>query len=172
MKLTRIVLIALFASVAALGLQGQTTPPTTPPTTPTTPTTPPTTPITPPTTPTTPPTTPTTPITPTTPTTPTAPATKGKGTVKKEQKGPSENASATAHAVHQVIADFQKERATYLAARKEILERAKAATGDEKKKILEELRLESQARENEERSLGKQIREELKSVRDSRKTGS
>jgi len=68
-----------------------------------------------------------------------------------------------------VIAEFQKERAAYLAARKDALEKAKAATGDEKKKLLEELRVESQARENEERSLGKQIREELKKVRDTRK---
>lgn len=160
MKLNRIALIALFASVTAMGLNGQTTPPTTP-TVPTIPTTP--------TVPTPPSTTPPTPTIPTPPTTPTPPTDKGKGSAKKEIKGPNDNASDRAKEVHVVIAAFQKERAAYLASRKVALEEAKAATGDEKKKLLEALRVESQTRENEERTLGKQIREELKGIRDTRK---
>jgi hypothetical protein len=87
-------------------------------------------------------------------------------------KGPNENASDTAKAVHAVIADFQKQRDTYLASRQALLDSLKkAATDAERQTILEQLRKDNQDRETEERNLGKQIRDELKKLRDARKTG-
>ena len=70
-----------------------------------------------------------------------------------------------------MIEDFQKKRDDYLANRKTLLEQLKTASETEKKAILEQLRDEKQARDDEERSLGKQIREELKKLRTDRKSG-
>ena len=70
-----------------------------------------------------------------------------------------------------MLATFRAQREDYLADRKAILERLKAATGEERKAILEELRTGSAARDEEERSLGKQIRDELKQLRETRKGG-
>lgn len=95
----------------------------------------------------------------------TAPAGKSDG------KGPNEHASDTAKAVHTVIATFQANRETYLAERKVLLEKLKTASETERKAILEQLRTDKQEREADERNLGKQIREELKSLREARKTG-
>jgi hypothetical protein len=103
-------------------------------------------------------------------TTPPPPTTPTQG--KSKAKGPNENASDTAKAVHGVIAQFQAQRDTYLAERKLLLEKLKTATEAEKKAILEQLREDKAARDEEERTLGKQIREELKKLRDERKSGS
>jgi hypothetical protein len=73
--------------------------------------------------------------------------------------------------VHAVIEQFQTQREQYLSERKALLEKLKTASDAEKKQILEQLRTDKESRENEERSLGKQIREELKKLRDERKTG-
>jgi hypothetical protein len=73
--------------------------------------------------------------------------------------------------VHAVIEAFQAQRNEYLTERKALLEKLNTATEAEKTKILEDLRKEKQAREAEERSLGKQIREDLKKLRDDRKGG-
>jgi len=88
----------------------------------------------------------------------------------KGSKGPNENASQRAKDVHAVIEAFKTQRETYLADRKALLEKLKLAPELEKAKILEELRKEKELRETEERSLGKQIREELKGLRGERKT--
>lgn len=85
-------------------------------------------------------------------------------------KGPAENASDTAKAVHKVIADFQAQRDQYLTDRKTLLEKLRSATAAERKTILEQLRVENEKRADEERALGKQIREELKKLREDRKT--
>lgn len=63
------------------------------------------------------------------------------------------------------------QRDQYLADRKTLLEKLSTATEAEKAAILEQLRTEKQAREAEERSLGKQIREDLKKLRGDRKGG-
>jgi hypothetical protein len=82
--------------------------------------------------------------------------------------GPNANASATAKAVHQTIAEFQVQREKQLADRKKLTEKLKTATADERKVILEQLREQNEARASEERALGKQIREELKTQRPER----
>ena len=91
---------------------------------------------------------------------------------KSGGKGPNENASDTAKAVHEVIAKFQADRETYLAERRKLLDELKKATTEaERQKILEELRKDKQEREEDERNLGKQIREQLKTLREDRKSG-
>ncbi len=110
---------------------------------------------------TTPPTPPAPPVTPVTPGVP-PPA-------PKMGKGPNENASANAKAVHAVIQQFREQRDQYLTERKAMVEKLKTATAEEKKAIMEQLREDKTAREADERSLGKQIREELKSLRGERK---
>jgi acyl-CoA reductase-like NAD-dependent aldehyde dehydrogenase len=113
----------------------------------------------------------TAPTTPTTPTTPPAPPVipvQPPGSPKMG-KGPNENASANAKAVHAVIQQFREQRDQYLTERKAMLEKLKTATAEEKKAIMEQLREDKTAREADERSLGKQIREELKTLRGDRK---
>ena len=85
-------------------------------------------------------------------------------------KGPNENSSQNAKDVHAVVEQFRTLREGYLAERKALIEKLKTATDDEKKKILEQLRTESAARQEEERALGKQVREDLKKLRDARKS--
>lgn len=92
------------------------------------------------------------------------------GTTAPRGKGPAANASENAKAVHKVIADFQMQRDQYLAERKTLLEKLRTATEAERKTILEQLRAENEKRADEERALGKQIREELKKLRDERKS--
>lgn len=87
---------------------------------------------------------------------------KGKS---KALKGPNENASETAKAVHAVIASYRAQREQYLTERNALLEKLKTATEAEKAAILEQLRKEREDREDGERSLGRQIREELKKLR-------
>ena len=90
---------------------------------------------------------------------------------KEKAKGPNENASQNAKDVHKVLAEFRTVREGYLAERKALLEQLKGASEEKKKELLEQLRADSAAREEEERSLGKQIRDDLKKLRDARKTG-
>lgn len=103
----------------------------------------------------------------TTGTTTTTPTTGGnaKGKDKEKEKGPNENASQRAKDVHEVLAQFRTLREDYLAERKALLEKLKTAKEDEKKAILDQLRADSSKRDEEERALGKQIRDELKSAR-------
>ena len=141
-KLNRILALVALTVATSVGLHAQTTPP--PPTTPTIPTPP-----------TTPPAPPVTPVQP--------------SGGPKMGKGPNENASANAKAVHAVIQQFREQRDQYLTERKAMLEKLKTATAEEKKAIMEQLREDKTAREADERTLGKQIREELKSLRGERK---
>jgi hypothetical protein len=107
-------------------------------------------------------------------TTTTTPTTGGnaKGKDKEKEKGPNVNASDRAKEVHEVLAQFRTLREGYLAERKALLEKLKGAKDDEKKAILDQLKADSAKREEEERALGKQIRDELKSLRETRKGGS
>ena len=99
----------------------------------------------------------------------TSTTTGGKAKGKSANKGPNENASQRAKDVHAVIEAFQAQREGYLAERKTLLAKLETATEAEKKQILEQLRADKQEREEEERSLGKQIREDLKKLRGERK---
>jgi Skp family chaperone for outer membrane proteins len=102
-------------------------------------------------------------------TTGTPPERPGKGRVNK---GPNENASDNAKAVHALLDQFKAQRDEMMAARRVLLERLKTATEEEKKAILEQLKAEQQDRVEEQRALGKQIRDELKKLREERKGGS
>jgi hypothetical protein len=104
-------------------------------------------------------------------TTTTPPGGNAKGKDKEKVKGPNENASDRAKEVHAVLAEFRALREGYLAQRKALLDELKTATAERKKQILDELRADTSKREEEERALGKQIRDELKSLRESRKSG-
>ncbi len=157
---------------------GTTVKPTTPPTTTTT--TPPTTtiaaPITPPSPtttlpppiavrpslPTTPPPPTTTPPPPTTTTPPPAPA-HGKASPHTLPANASDNAKA----VQAVLAKFDASRDLFMAERKALIEKLNAAkTEAERKAILEQLRTENA----DQRALGKEIRDELKKVREKPKS--
>jgi hypothetical protein len=112
----------------------------------------------------------------TTTTTETTTTSENNGKAKGKEKGrgpqgPNENASDTARAVHGVIADFRAQREAYLTDRKALLESLKGASEEAKAAILSELRKMNEERETEERSLGKQIREELRGLRGERKSG-
>ena len=107
----------------------------------------------------------------TTPTTTTPTGGNAKGKDKEKVKGPNDNASQNAKDVHLVLEEFRTLREGYLAQRKSLLEQLKGASEEKKKEILEQLRSETAARDEEERALGKQIRDDLKKLRDARKTG-
>jgi hypothetical protein len=84
----------------------------------------------------------------------------------------NENASDNAKAVQAVLRQFDAKRDAMAAERKALIEKLNAATTEtERKAILEQLRTEKQAQADEQRALGKEIREELRKVRDQRKTG-
>jgi hypothetical protein len=98
-----------------------------------------------------------------------APTTIEKG--NDRAKGPNENASDNAKAIHAALDKFKVERTKLLEERTALLEKLKKATEEEKKVLLEQLRLDSNAREEEQRALARQVREELKKARDDRKGG-
>jgi hypothetical protein len=97
---------------------------------------------------------------------------KAVAAVTEKAKGPNENASDNAKAIHVALEKFKAERTRLLDERAAVLEKLKGASDAEKKAILEQLRVESKAREEEERALAKQVREELKKIREDRKVGS
>lgn len=84
---------------------------------------------------------------------------------------PNENASDNAKAVHALLDQFKAQREEYTASRRMLIERLKTCTEEEKSAIIEQLRLEQRERVEEQRALGKQIRDELKTLREQRKTG-
>lgn len=84
---------------------------------------------------------------------------------------PNENASDTAKAVQALLDQFRAQRDQFLAARQALIDQLKTATGDERKAILEQLRTDQQARVDEQRALGKQIRDEIKNVHRDHPTG-
>lgn len=84
----------------------------------------------------------------------------------------NENASDTAKAVHEVIRQFDERRNAIMAERKALIERLRAAeTEEERQAIIEELRTERKAQADERRALGKEIREELRRLREARNSG-
>lgn len=84
----------------------------------------------------------------------------------------NENASDNAKAVQGVLKQFDARRDAMTVERRALLERLRAAaTEEERKAIILELRTEQKANAEERRALGKEIREELKKVREQRKSG-
>ncbi|PTY06308.1 hypothetical protein DB347_12805 [Opitutaceae bacterium EW11] len=79
--------------------------------------------------------------------------------------------SAESDAVRALIKEFETKREQYISDRKALIARLQGATADERKQILEQLRTEQQSRIEEQRALAKQIREELKTLRQQRKSG-
>lgn len=85
---------------------------------------------------------------------------------------PNENASENAKAVQTLLKAFDDRREQLMLERKMLLQKLEGAnTEAEKKGILEQLRLEQQTRQEEQRALRREIGEELKKLRDQRKGG-
>lgn len=82
-----------------------------------------------------------------------------------------QNRSENAEALHGLLNQFREQRDQYIAARQALMERLRTCTDAERQQILEQLRLENQARVAEQRALGKQIRDELRRLREQRRTG-
>ncbi|HEX2613209.1 MAG TPA: hypothetical protein VHO02_06435 [Fibrobacteria bacterium] len=85
--------------------------------------------------------------------------------------GPNENASDNAKAVQLLLKGFKEKRDKVINDRKALIDQLKTASGDERQRILDELRADQKARSDEERALAKEIRDELKKLRDARKNG-
>jgi len=82
---------------------------------------------------------------------------------------PNENASETAKAVTTVVQQFEAARAKAIDDRKVLITQLEAAKTDaEKEAILAKLRAETQAERDQQATLGKQVRDELKKIRDTR----
>lgn len=164
-----LVLLLALASTASFA-QTPPTPPTNPPNRPTTTVTPAT-----PATPAVPgdrgPATPAVPADPARPTTP--PGAGGPGELGPGPRMPNENASDTAKAVLTVIQKFDAKRDQAIAERKALIDKLAAAkTETERQAILTQLRAETQTEREQQTMLGKQIREELKKLREQRRGGS
>lgn len=85
---------------------------------------------------------------------------------------PNAQASDTAKAVQALLMQFDAKRDQAIADRQALMERLRAATTDaEKQAILLQLRAEMQARKDEQTALGKQIRDELRKLREQRRGG-
>jgi hypothetical protein len=82
-----------------------------------------------------------------------------------------QNRSENAEALHGLLNQFREQRDQYITARQALMERLRTCTDAERQQILEQLRLENQARVAEQRALGKQIRDELRRLREQRRTG-
>lgn len=108
----------------------------------------------------------------TTSTTPTTTTTPPAGPGKASPHTPNENASDTAKAVQGVLLKFEAKRDQAIAERKALIDKLQAAKTDaERQAIITQLRTETQAQKDEQAAMGKEIREELKKLRDQRKTG-
>jgi hypothetical protein len=81
---------------------------------------------------------------------------------------PKEHASDYANAVQTMLQKFDTMRDQFIADRNSLIEKFKGAKSDEERKVLiDQLKADSA----EQRALGKQIREELKKLREQRATG-
>lgn len=81
----------------------------------------------------------------------------------------NENASDRAKAVQGVLQKFDAQRDAMAAERKVLLDKLQAAKTDaERKAILDQLKVEQKANIDEQRALGKEIRAELKKLRDTK----
>jgi hypothetical protein len=84
----------------------------------------------------------------------------------------NENASDNAQAVQKLLNTFDAKRDSFIAERQKLVDQLSAAkTDEERTKILAEMKKEQELRQDEQRDLAKEIRGQLKSLRDQRKTG-
>jgi hypothetical protein len=84
----------------------------------------------------------------------------------------NENASENAKAVQGLLKTFDARRDQLMAQRRELLQKLEgAATEAEKKEIIDQLRAEQKLRQEEQRTLRREIGEELKRLREQRKSG-
>jgi hypothetical protein len=81
----------------------------------------------------------------------------------------NENASDQAKAVQGVLQKFDAQRDAMMAERKALLDKLQAAKTDaERKAILDQLKAEQKTNIDEQRALGKEIRAEMKKLRDAK----
>lgn len=84
----------------------------------------------------------------------------------------NENASDNAKAVQTLLNAFDAKRDAFIAERQKLVDQLAAAKTDaERAKILEDMKKEQELRQDEQRDLAKEIRGQLKSLREQRKTG-
>ncbi len=79
--------------------------------------------------------------------------------------------SATTPAATDLLQDFQNAAQTAVAARQDCIEKLKTATGADRAKLLEQLRQQEQNLTDQQRATARQIREQLKLLRDQVKSG-
>jgi hypothetical protein len=92
----------------------------------------------------------------------------GPGSINSGRR-PDDNASDTAKAVTAVVQQFEAARAKAIDDRKVLITQLEVAkTEAEKEAILAKLKAETQAERDQQATLGKQVRDELKKIRDSR----
>ncbi len=85
---------------------------------------------------------------------------------------PNENASDTAKAVMAVMQQFDAKRDQAVADRKTLIDQLGTAKTDaDRQAIMTQLHTETQAEREQQSAMGKQIRDELKKLRDQRKSG-
>lgn len=82
----------------------------------------------------------------------------------------NENASDNAKAVQTALTQFDAQRDQFASDRRAVLDRLKAAkTEEERKAALDDLRAQKRDQAEERRAMGKEIRDELKKLRDAKK---
>ena len=92
----------------------------------------------------------------------------GAGSINSGRR-PDDNASETAKAVTAVVQQFEVARAKAIDDRKALITQLEAArTETERETILAKLKAETQAERDQQAMLGKQVRDELKKIRDAR----
>ncbi len=85
---------------------------------------------------------------------------------------PNPNSSANAQAVQTILQKFDANRDQYMADRKALLDKLATATTDaDRQAILDELKADQAANKEQRTQLGKEIRDELKTLRQQRKSG-
>ncbi len=105
------------------------------------------------------------------------PATGGTSTTPPAGSGRptptvNENASDNAKAVQTLLNAFDAKRDAFIAERQKLVDQLAAAkTEEEKAKILADMKKEQELRQDEQRDLAKEIRGQLKSLREQRKNG-
>ena len=96
----------------------------------------------------------------------------GKGRGKAAPHTPNEHASDVAKAIQAALQKFDATRDQFIADRKALLDKLAAATTEEEKKaVIDQLKADHQAEKDARKQLGKEIRDELKSLRQQRKNG-
>jgi hypothetical protein len=83
----------------------------------------------------------------------------------------AERGSEQSQAVRALLRQFQERRQQFIAERHELVKKLQGLPEAERKQILEELRLQQQGRVEEHRALAREIREEMRRMREQRREG-